>query len=331
MSRQDNPARVDALLETAAAWWLRLTEDINARPAFEAWRDASLAHQAAFERVAYGWNLFGDESADDALRLAAAEARSAACAARRRRRSRRAIGAFAALAASLVLALFIWPWLDAADVYRTGVGEQRMVTLSDGSQLTLDGASTVRVSYRRSARELWLDQGQARFDVARDPARPFSVHAGDRVVTATGTAFNIDLMRSRVVVTMIEGHVRVTPAESGTSAPAPVALRAGDQLAAQDVAGRIKRVEVAGATAWQSGRLIFEDEPLALAAERVNRHAQRKIVLAGTRARTLRVSGVFKTAEADRFAEAVAAYLPVVIVEQSAGQVTLAAQPASGR
>lgn len=331
MNRPDDPAQADALIDTAAGWQLRLAEDADARPAFEAWRDASPAHRAAFERVAHGWNLFGGERAGDALRLAAAEARTAAHAARRRRRSRQAAGAFAAIAASLVLALLVWPWLDAADVYRTGVGERRMVTLADGSQLTLDGASTVRVRYRRGARELWLDQGQARFDVARDPARPFSVHAGSRVVTATGTAFNIDLMRGRVVVTMIEGHVRVTPAEAGRAAPAPVALRAGEQLAAQGAAGRIERVEVAGATAWQSGRLIFEDEPLALAVERVNRHVQRKIVLADTRARALRVSGVFKTAEADRFAEAVATYLPVAIVEQSAGRVTLAARAAPRR
>lgn len=330
MSHQAKPAPIgDALLETAASWQLRLAEDPAAQPAFEAWRDANPAHNAAFEQVARGWNLFSGD-AGQTLRVAAAEARTAAEAARRRRRFRMGVSVSSAIAASLLLTLFAWPGFGAGDVYRTGVGERRMVTLADGSRLTLDGTTAVRVRYGRGARELWLDQGQARFDVAKDSARPFSVHAANRIVTATGTAFNIDLIRSRVVVTMIEGHVRVTPAAGTPSAPAEVALHAGDRLAAQGTAERVERAEVAGATAWQSGRLIFADEPLALAVERVNRHARRRIVLADNAAGSLRVSGVFKTAEADRFAEAVAAYLPVAITDQSPEQVTLAIRNTRG-
>ena len=109
MSRPVDPAPIgDALLETAASWQLRLSEDPGARPAFEAWRDASPAHRAAFEQVGRGWNLFGDD-AGPALRVAATEARTAAEAARRRRRFRQGAGAFSAIAASLLLALFVWP------------------------------------------------------------------------------------------------------------------------------------------------------------------------------------------------------------------------------
>src|SRR3546814_1264895 len=81
-----------------------------------------------------------------------------------------------------------------SDLYRTVLGERRVVTLADGSTVSLDAASEVRVAYSERARELALVRGQARFDVAHDPRRPFAVQARDQRVVATGTAFNVDLL-----------------------------------------------------------------------------------------------------------------------------------------
>src|SRR3546814_3333806 len=95
------------------------------------------------------------------------------------------------------------------DVYRAVAGERRLITLEDGSKISLDARSEVRVRYSKDARRLELLGGQARFDVAHDSRRPFSVRARDQLVIATGTAFNIDMVGSTVLVTLIEGRVEV--------------------------------------------------------------------------------------------------------------------------
>src|SRR3546814_14300232 len=116
-----------------------------------------------------------------------------------------------------------------SDLYRTVLGERRVVTLADGSTVSLDAASEVRVAYSERARELALVRGQARFDVAHDPRRPFAVQARDQRVVAPGTAFNVDLFGPQVLITLIEGHVPVLDATSSPAAPTaqPVALRPG--------------------------------------------------------------------------------------------------------
>src|SRR3546814_3917007 len=106
-----------------------------------------------------------------------------------------------------------------SDLYRTVLGERRVVTLADGSTVSLDAASEVRVAYSERARELALVRGQARFDVAHDPRRPFAVQARDQRVVATGTAFNVDLFGPQVLITLIEGHVQVLEATSSRAAP----------------------------------------------------------------------------------------------------------------
>lgn len=327
MSVRADPERARDAFDEAAEWQLRLDDPDMDHAGFEAWLAAHPAHRPAWESVARQWERFGNER-DETLRIAAAEALTAARAQGQRKRHR-VWGALAALAASLLLAVLVWPLLDATHHYRTGIGEQRSITLADGSRISLDSASEVRVRYRGDARELWLMAGQARFDVAHDPARPFSVHARDRTVTAVGTAFNIDLLEPALVVTLIEGRVRVSD-EAAAASTAPVMLRAGEQLVAGAGTMRVAPVEPRQVTAWQSGRLIFENELLASAVERVNRHTRRRIVLAGPGAASLRLSGVFKTEGADRFAEAIAGYLPLVVVEHTPDHVTLASRDDAG-
>src|SRR3546814_3966246 len=95
-----------------------------------------------------------------------------------------------------------------SDLYRTVLGERRVVTLADGSTVSLDAASEVRVAYSERARELALVRGQARFDVAHDPRRPFAVQARDQRVVATGTAFNVD--RSEEHTSELQSLMRIS-------------------------------------------------------------------------------------------------------------------------
>src|SRR6185312_1437239 len=165
-------------------------------------------------------------------------ARQAALVDARQTRRQRQRGRVFAIAASLMIGLLAagsyW-WAIGPDDYHTALGERRVITLSDGSKLSLDADSEVTVRYGKHDRALHLLRGQARFDVAHDKSRPFSVVAGNQRVIATGTAFNIDIAGPKVLVTLIEGHVVVVNETEGPQANVEAArtieLKAGQQLA----------------------------------------------------------------------------------------------------
>jgi transmembrane sensor len=207
------------------------------------------------------------------------------------------------------------------DVYRTRTGERRVVTLADGSQIALDSQSEVRVRYSAAARELVLVSGQARFDVAHDIERPFSVSADGHKVVATGTAFNVDLLGSDLLVTLIEGHVVVLAQRAGTG-PFET-LDAGEQLVISSSAlPSVTRVNVDHATAWQSGQLIFEDERLSTVVARVSRYGPHP-VLVDEQISSLRISGVFHEGDVDGFVSTLVSYLPVRAQQAGDGSVRL--------
>lgn len=328
------------MLERAMMWRQRVdTPEWTAEDEaeLEVWLQADDRHACAFERTGQVWSFFDQHATSPELLSArrallgrvqrAAQGRWTGPAAVLRMPSRRV--AAAAVAAAVVAAVGIWPMASQGDVYRTGLGERRVITLVDGSVVTLDAMSKVSVRYSKGARRLVLKQGQARFDVAKDPSRPFTVTARDRNVVATGTAFNIDMVDPQVKVTLIEGRVLILPTETRLpiAQPArnakPVELHAGQAYVAASSA-RAPAVQVADlkqATAWQEGKLMFDREPLGEAVERVNRYSERKITVADARAAAEPVSGVFNAGDMNAFLEAVNGFLPVRVVQGPDGVV----------
>ena len=321
-------------LAAAAAWRVRLTEaGLRTSPDFEAWL-ADDRNRAAWTQVARGWDVVNDiAQAPEMLaarQAALADARRAA-AQPRPDRTRPILGA---IAAALVITLVgggAWMWLNRADDYQTALGERRVVTLSDGSRLSLDANSEVTVRFSQHARSLQLLKGQARFDVAHDKSRPFSVIAGNQKVVATGTAFNIDMAGPKVLVTLIEGHVIVWD-ESGANLPRAIELTAGQQLAAGSSARpavlptNLKRV-----TAWTMGQIMFDDEPLSSVVDRVNRYGGTQIVITDPRVGAMKISGVFNAGDTMGFVEIVTHYLPVQAVSEGTQTIALQSQPGNAK
>jgi transmembrane sensor len=318
----------DGVLTEAAGWRLRLHElGVSTTQEFESWRASSPKHEAAWNSVEAPWRYMGDQATAPeliAVRGAALER------ARREGRARwqdRHVGRLGRLgligtaaAACLLVAVAGAFYIHQLPVaYRTGTSERRVVTLEDGSTVSLDSRSEIAVRYAQHARELTLVRGQGRFDVAHDVERPFSVVAGDQKVVATGTSFEVDLIDSRVMVTLIEGHVvvldRQEPDHEHTGSAAPregVKLEPGERLVAlKNARLSVQHVNLERATAWQSGYLIFEDETLASAVERVNRYARNPVVIRDPSAAALRFSGVFKEGDTAAFVDSVARYLPI--------------------
>jgi transmembrane sensor len=92
--------------------------------------------------------------------------------------------------------------------YETQRGQQRDVRLADGSTLHLSGATSLDVTLDTRQRVVALNQGEAYFDVAHEPKRPFVVHAGDSATRVLGTAFDVDVARGEVKLSVYRGRVR---------------------------------------------------------------------------------------------------------------------------
>lgn len=235
--------------------------------------------------------------------------------------------------------------------YETATGERLAFTLGDGSQVTLDTHSELRVSFSPTERQVRLSHGQAFFEVAKDPQRPFVVEVHDRRFVAVGTAFDVRVDGDQVKVTMVEGTVRVerrdesilavggsaqprasvrstdrspAPGSSGGPTRAVATITAGEQLVA-DARRRddVRATDPERETSWRRGQVIFDNTRLADAIAEVNRYSEAKIELADPDLADLRLSGAFATGRPTVFVEAVTSYFPVQVTRSDERGVTL--------
>lgn len=289
--------------EEAADWFARLnarTVSVADLEAFRDWRRLP-AHREAYESIEETWRGAGDLRQDPEIQAALAQA-----VVRPRRRPRAAPAWLAAAAVASVLIAIGGVWLtQRPEVFVTGVGERRVVRLSDGSEIHLDTASRVTARLEGNRRAIRLEQGQALFEVASDRTRPFTVTAGAVQVIATGTRFDVRRDRERVRVTLVEGGVVVRDgAEDREWRLAPSEqITAG--AAGTNVAAPI-RVDARSATAWTVGRLEFDAVPLSIALAEINRYETRPLILGVGVDPTLPISGAFDAGHGPAFAEATA-------------------------
>ena len=92
-------------------------------------------------------------------------------------------------------------------VYETRRGEMRVVTLADGSTVSLNTKSRMKVIYSAERRLIRLDEGEALFDVAKDALRPFVVRAGDTDVAAIGTSFVVQRLTGAAVEVLFKSGI----------------------------------------------------------------------------------------------------------------------------
>jgi transmembrane sensor len=209
----------------------------------------------------------------------------------------------AAVLAGLAFALLSSFWLRPAFIiFTTAVGENRNITLADGSTVELGGDTRIEVALSSGMRAIELFKGEALFTVAKDPLRPFKVRVGDATIIALGTAFDVQRDSDRAIVAVTEGRVLVEPVahflpisvlQGFRPKLRAVHLDAGQQTVAGS-AGIEDPTEVedaAAATAWQTGRLAFRLQPLRYVLEDVNRYARKPIVLDDPSLGSLSITG----------------------------------------
>lgn len=325
MTGSDQPGE-ETIAEEAAQWFARLKSLPVSRETlqqFHRWqRDAR--HAAAFEAVERLWQRSAALGARPAIAAAtqAALARSAGGTPRSARWRPALMGVAAMGLLLLGSGISYWLLRPPLGSYATGIGQRSVVTLDDGSQVTLDTDSSVRARFTSGARQITLTRGQALFAVAHDAARPFVVTAGAAGVLATGTRFGVRRDDQAVAVTLIEGSVRVT-----ATGEAPRVLGSGQQWVLQPGrAAVVHGVDAAATTAWTQGRLVLDGWTLARALAEVNRYTVRPIRLDAPAYASARLSGTFAAGDVESFVRATTVLLPLAATHDTDGSIRLVAR-----
>jgi transmembrane sensor len=309
-------SRVREAQDRAAQWIVARDEpDWSDRDqaALDAWLDESDLNRIAWLRLDEGWRQADRIRALGAHDTAPADPIPAEIAAMSYRGHERRWWIPTAIAASLAAVVGLgWfmspaggprPVALATIGYDTSVGGRRLVGLTDGSRMELNTASSVRTAVGPERREVWLDRGEAYFEIAHDKSRPFVVHAGSREVTVLGTKFSVRRDGDKVTVSVLEGRVRVDEVGSGGIGRSTT-ITGGDIAVAQGPATLVtakseERVE--GALAWRGGMLAFDQTRLADIAIEFNRYNRKRLIIAGADAAEMRIGGTFPAARPRAF------------------------------
>jgi len=320
--------------EEAAAWVWRT--DSGAPTAadvesFEAWLRQDPRHRRAYEELTKVWEtLDGLPDPHRALQMPPLSDTTHTPAPATPRDGRRKW--WLAAAATVVAAVSGATWLlyegNETQTLATAVGQHRDITLSDGTIVALNTNTIVETSFSHDAREIFLRKGEAHFGVARDRSRPFLVHAGDAVVRAIGTAFEVRLRADEHVDVLVnEGRVEVhSMGEPAAAMPVVTvrALSAGEQLSTATTDYAIVPVsaeQVSSELAWRDGAVVFDSVPLTEAIAEIQRYTDARIIVSDPTIGTLPVGGRFKTDDLQGFLEGLETALPVRIRRASDGLV----------
>ena len=249
----------------------------------------------------------------------------------------RSMQAVAALLLLTVGAFLLIPSQDTAvdNAYRyvTRTGEQKSVTLPDGSVVNLNTNTRLLVSYAANSRDLQLLSGEAYFAVAKDAARPFNVASGNRVVTVLGTEFNLRKWPDRLALAVTEGVValhegrderlvsaRILPVSGSEpvhlDAQEPYRVKAGMVAEVNEASGQLLAYadpNLAKKLSWRDGVLRFEAASLSAVVEELNRYSAKQIVIVDPEVSDLTIYSTFGVNRIDRALLGIEYSLPIRI------------------
>jgi transmembrane sensor len=361
MSSSDNVVHfpdTEQLEERAAEWAVRVAEGNltdEEQAAFQSWYTASPRHREMFTRLSQLWKHcdavaeLADHAQADITRASLDETRPRGAIWALIGRRALIAGAAAASIAAVTLLFdrttepapqIAAPVAQSMELYEfvaeTAVGERRTVALPDGSSVELNTSSQVTVRYSAGARDVQLTRGEAHFTVASDPARPFSVYAAGRVVTAVGTAFSVQLRHDAVEVTVAEGKVRLSELRttkvsipSGQPQVALPALEAGQfallREGSQQVAA-LQPAELERRLAWRQGILAFAGEPLLQVLQEIERYTDIVIEVTDPALRDLPVAGRLRIDDMESMLQALQLMADVRVERLNARHVRLRAR-----
>lgn len=301
-------------VEEIAARWLARRQDTDWNKAdqrdFEEWLAEAPANKMAYWRLDYWWRqadrigAVGDAALCEPQRMP----RMATV----RKMMPLAMAASVALAL-LFVALHILRSSDlsqsesmqvAQQRIETRIGGRKIIPLNDGSRIELNTATVLRAAVTTERRDVWLDQGEAYFEVRHSDRVPFTVHAGSRTVTVLGTKFSVRRDEGKVTVSVVEGRVRIDEAGVRNEQIATTTITRGNIAIAEGGSTYIATQSpafVENKLAWRDGMLTFEQSTLGEVATEFNRYNHRKIVILNPEVSSIRIGGNFSSSNVEAF------------------------------
>jgi transmembrane sensor len=292
------PSPEDSDPSQQADFWLALSHsplfDAEQQQALQNWLANSPENQQAWQKAQDFWQLL---SSMDSGQIAKVEQHfhiqdNTTVAFQRKTAPRRFNPAYLSAAACLLLGILFsltwWPEFFAD--FTTAKGEQRLVTLSDGSSVLLNTTSALSVDYTANGRNLTLYSGEAYFIVTSDASRPFTVHTQSGEVRALGTAFDVKQLDDGMMVTVYQHAVRVT------FKPNTMIGRLTEGKKIEFSQGRsqpVTTVDLNQAKAWREHRLVFKNQPLQQVIDELERYRPGNILITNNALAQHRVTGIF--------------------------------------
>lgn len=338
-------AKSEEQLEAEAATWFTTMHsgdvDSETRERFEAWLHGDRAHKIAyreFEQVYRDLDFVAEKAGID-VDASLGRKKSVWGSLIPEWLRNPVAGGGAALASIVVMALVVTTVMPSQPVapviaepdYVTQVAEIRELVLEDGSVVTLGAQSQIETEFTATRRQVTLLDGEAFFEVAKDPSRPFFVAAQDTLVRVVGTKFDVKRSADIVHVSVLEGIVEVmkpnnieeTLASADTADIEKQVLTAGERVsAARRVAlPEARQVEQVEPGSWRQGRLAYEDASLAEIIADLNRYHDRPIRIASSDVGDLRSTLAFKTTEIDQVFDVMTAIHPIDVEKPASGEI----------
>jgi transmembrane sensor len=306
----------------AAAWIARsLHENWNEAEcrARDEWLAQSPSHQIAYWRLESAWSQTNRLTA-----LRGAAPQDAAPPATRMRAS-----VFKAVAAIMLFAAlgglgqrYYAKGTNTAATYSTALGERKLLTLADGTEIELNTNTEIKASVIGAERRIRIEKGEAYFHVKHDPAHPFVVIAAGQKIVDIGTEFVVRRMPGALRVAVLEGRVGLGNAKGRASEE----LESGDVATARNDSISVTHrplSDIVTGLSWRHGKLVFHHTPLVEAADEFNRYNREKLVVADAAAGEITINGTFSTADIHAFARLAHAVLGLRVSE-SGGTIVIA-------
>ncbi|UIP22038.1 FecR family protein [Achromobacter deleyi] len=328
MPRTDSPSGAAKTPRDLAAYWFSRERlgalDARERQARDAWLAADPEHLRQYRSMEALWSV-ADSLPQDEMRAILAQSDEAPA---RPRRRRFAVGLTAACALALTAGVIgprLWsPAPEFSQSLATGKGERTRVALPDGSLLELNTDTQARVALYPDRREVELLAGEALFTVSPDAARPFTVDAGGARILVTGTRFNVRRDGAAVALAVDEGSVAFSAGSWWNSTTRHLTAgyvarhKPGEPLAAPH------QENVAAITAWQRGRLVFRDTPLAQVVAELNRYLRTPLRIDDKKLAQFRVAGTLSIDEPESVLNVLPQIAPVIVLYPADGSTVLA-------
>jgi transmembrane sensor len=291
----------EAVKDEAADWVAKLRAGdctLHDERAFRTWLTADPTHAVAFEAMHATWEI-----------AAALPRDPARFGYRPPRRMARREFVWTAGAIALAGGAFATWQGAAAEIYETRVGEQKHITLPDGSLMFLDTETRVSFRMHDGLRLMLLSSGRVNLRVAPDSRRPFRAEVREQSITTNQSRFDMLDYGHMTSIVLIDGQASVEINRAGDDRK--LSLQAGERLRVSKAGVSRDRPNLSPLLAWQRGQVVFENSTLEQAASELNRYSDTKLATADPVVASWRVSGVFPVGDNFAFVKAVSKFLPL--------------------